>query len=306
VHISQQSDDREIMCWKYIKISDPLVRHMNNLIPLDSFLEKTKSRKRSLDHHTVARNRDLLPESESVSLQRYVKNVYIQGNLGSCNANAICSLIKITAPDSDPFEPSRLWIYTMEQILGHPGEQIIDRGADPMDGCMIINQLGVCAESEFPYLMDKDQNVINFGEKPSDSMINSALSHRYPGFKDVTDTNNGSLLETIQICLSGGYPVLMAFIMFSSFMDQSVRKTGIVLVPMADPLDQPIGGHEVLIVGYEPGYLLVLNSWGPEWGLGGFFKMPVEYLTARWQGIDLVNQILILRPVPTLNEKTLE
>ena len=165
-----------------------------------------------------------------------------------------------------------------------------------MDGCMIINQLGVCSESEFPHLMDKDQNVINFREKPSDSVINSALLHRYPGFKDVTE--NGSLLETIKICLSGGYPVLMAFIMFNSFMDQSVRETGIVSVPMSNPLDQPIGGHEVLIVGYEPGYLLVLNSWGPEWGLGGFFKMPVEYLTASWQDIDLVDQILILRPVP--------
>ncbi|MDQ6796742.1 MAG: hypothetical protein M3011_01745 [Actinomycetota bacterium] len=41
------------------------------------------------------------------------------------------------------------------------------------------------------------------------------------------------------------------------------------------------GGHEVLAVGYlrdEPDHALVRNSWGADWGIGGYFLMPWSYL----------------------------
>lgn len=33
------------------------------------------------------------------------------------------------------------------------------------------------------------------------------------------------------------------------------------------------GGHAVKIVGWGPGYWICANSWGPSWGVEGFFNI---------------------------------
>ena len=61
----------------------------------------------------------------------------------------------------------------------------------------------------------------------------------------------------------------------------AVAQTGIV--PMPGPTERTLGGHAVLAVGYDDGAqtFLVRNSWGPHWGIGGYFKMPYTYLENR-------------------------
>lgn len=269
---------------------------VDSLIPLDVFLKKTKLRREILESHQIVFTRDMFPES--ISLQEYVKNIYAQGNLGACTANAICSLIKMTQDTKDSkYEPSRLFLYTMELMKENPGKSITDLGANAMDGCLIAGTIGVCSESKMPYQLDAKLNVIGFGKKPSRGAMDDAKLHIFPKFKDVTE--NGPLLATIQKCLSDGYPVLLAFILFKSFVSADVEKSGIMSMPGLDELaGKPMGGHEVLVVGYEPGYLIVLNSWGQTWGQGGFFKMPWDYLTLTYQGSLVVEQILTMRSVP--------
>ena len=42
-----------------------------------------------------------------------------------------------------------------------------------------------------------------------------------------------------------------------------------------------VGGHAVVAAGYDQaeGRFLVRNSWGAQWGMGGYFTMPFQYLT---------------------------
>jgi C1A family cysteine protease len=44
--------------------------------------------------------------------------------------------------------------------------------------------------------------------------------------------------------------------------------------------ERPIGGHAVMAVGYDDArqWMLVRNSWGPEWGMKGYFTLPYAYL----------------------------
>jgi C1A family cysteine protease len=54
------------------------------------------------------------------------------------------------------------------------------------------------------------------------------------------------------------------------------------LVPICvDVCEEVIGGHAVCCVGYDQTRraFLVRNSWGPSWGMAGYFWMPFDYLT---------------------------
>jgi C1A family cysteine protease len=81
-------------------------------------------------------------------------------------------------------------------------------------------------------------------------------------------------------CLASGYPFVFGFTVYSSFEGAKVAQSGIV--PMPGSAEKPIGGHAVLAVGYDDDTreFLVRNSWGPGWGIKGYFKMPYAYLTA--------------------------
>ena len=51
---------------------------------------------------------------------------------------------------------------------------------------------------------------------------------------------------------------------------------------MPAPGESIVGGHAVMVVGYDDSAqtFLVRNSWGPNWGMDGYFTMPYAYLTS--------------------------
>ena len=50
---------------------------------------------------------------------------------------------------------------------------------------------------------------------------------------------------------------------------------------MPAPGENVLGGHCVLAVGYDDSQqrFLARNSWGPDWGIEGYFTVPYAYLT---------------------------
>lgn len=67
-------------------------------------------------------------------------------------------------------------------------------------------------------------------------------------------------------------PIQVAYIVYKSFM---TYRSGVYQKHFYET--QPEGGHAVKILGWgtESGtdYWLVANSWGPDWGLDGYFKI---------------------------------
>ena len=49
---------------------------------------------------------------------------------------------------------------------------------------------------------------------------------------------------------------------------------------MPQPSESNLGGHCVMIVGYQDStkQFIVRNSWGSSWGLSGYFYLPYEYI----------------------------
>lgn len=71
------------------------------------------------------------------------------------------------------------------------------------------------------------------------------------------------------------------FSVYESFESQKVASTGIAEMPKKS--EKLLGGHAVLGVGYDDAKKTfpVRNSWGPDWGMDGYFTMPYEYLANR-------------------------
>jgi len=209
----------------------------------------------------------LLPSS--IDLRPNCSPVKDQGDASSCTGNALGNALEYLEikdkKGSDTF--SRLFIYYNEREA--EGNINADGGAFIRDGIKTLATIGACHESTWPYNLD------NLTIKPSNEAYVEASNHRITSYYRI-----GSLGD-MRNCLASGYPVAFGFSVYENFEGEECAKTGIVRVP--GPTERMIGGHAVLAVGYDDKTKMVLvkNSWGADWGIGGYFWLPYEYIENR-------------------------
>ena len=215
------------------------------------------------------------PVPGAVDLRGSCPPVYDQGHLGSCTANAVAGAYEfdLRRQGLADFMPSRLFVYFNERVL--EGTVGVDSGASLRDGMKMIATLGVCPEPEWPYLVER------FRERPSDRCYREALAHRGLVYRRVAQD-----LGSLRACLAGGSPVAFGFSVYESFEGGAVHERGVV--PLPAPGEQRLGGHAVLAVGYSDATerFVVRNSWGADWGEGGYCTMPYAYLADRGLAAD--------------------
>jgi len=201
-------------------------------------------------------------------LRKQCPPVYDQGQLGSCTANSIGAAFEFDQlkQGQTDFMPSRLFIYYNERDI--EGTVSSDSGAMIRDGMKSIAKLGVCSETTWPY------DIAKFKKKPPAKAYTEALTHQALIYRRVTQA-----LRQMQGCLAQGYPFVFGFTVYESFESAQVAKTGTVQLPA--PGEATLGGHAVMAVGYDDSKqrFIVRNSWGPKWGMSGYFTLPYGYLT---------------------------
>jgi C1A family cysteine protease len=199
-----------------------------------------------------------------MDLSKKCPPVYNQGQLGSCTANAIGAAIEFD--QKKRFVPSRLFIYYNERVI--EGSVASDSGAQIRDGIKSVATLGAPPEKDWPYVIGK------FSEKPPATACQAAKTDLVTLYQRLVQD-----LNTMKGCLASGYPFVFGFTVYESFEGAAVAKSGIV--PMPSSSEKSIGGHAVMAVGYDDASreFLVRNSWGTDWGLKGYFKIPYAYLT---------------------------
>ncbi|MGA2029321.1 MAG: C1 family peptidase [Verrucomicrobiota bacterium] len=195
--------------------------------------------------------------------------VYDQGQLGSCTANSIGAAVEFEQMKqklADIFVPARLFIYYNERVM--EGTVDSDGGAQIRDGIKSVANQGVCPETEWPY------NIAKFKTKPPKKCYVDALKHRVVLYQRATQT-----LNQLRGCLASGYPFVFGFTVYESFESPVVAKTG--HAPMPKPNEQSVGGHAVMAAGYDDSkqWFIIRNSWGPGWGMKGYFTLPYAYVT---------------------------
>jgi C1A family cysteine protease len=194
--------------------------------------------------------------------------VYDQGELGSCTGNAIAAAIAFAEMKqrlAHVTTPSRLFIYYNERVIEHT--VATDSGAMIRDGIKSVNKQGACRETTWPY------KVASFAKKPSAGAYQEGRKYLVSSYQRVTRN-----LTQMKGCLASGFPFVFGFTVYTSFMSAAVAKTGKLSMPRAG--EKVEGGHALLAVGYDDAQhrFIVRNSWGPRWGLKGYFTMPYAYL----------------------------
>jgi len=215
-----------------------------------------------------ATNPTLAALPPKVDLRPHCPPVYNQAQYNSCTGNAISAafeyeLIKQGIAD---FTPARLFIYYNERDA--EGDVTRDGGAQIRTGIKTVNTLGVCNEALWPY----DANDLL--TKPTDDCYQEAANHVVTQYLSLSND-----LAQLKTCLYNGSPFIMGIMLHPSFETGVVSQTG--YVPMPSPGEPIITGHAVLAVGYNDHeqYFIVRNSWGPNWGDGGYFYLPYAYVS---------------------------
>ena len=206
---------------------------------------------------------------EKVDLRPLCSAVEDQGNLNSCSGNALAGALEFLE-NKDKLRCvnlSRLFIYYNERAMEHSVQS--DDGAYIRDGIKTLVKQGVCHESKWPY---KESQL---KAKPDAACYQQALQHQ------VTKYARLHTVDEMRACLADGYPFVFGFTVYENFESDDMAKTGVLTMPA--PKERSTGGHAVLAVGYDDAQkrVTVRNSWGPKWGMNGYFTMPYEYLASR-------------------------
>lgn len=205
--------------------------------------------------------------------EQYSIPVYDQGQLGSCTANAIAAAVQYLdaiVEHISPIVPSRLFIYYNEREM--EGSVDYDAGAYIRDGIKSVAKLGTCVETDWPY------DISKFTLKPPVSAYASAALDRVARYYRV-----GHSLQSMLNCLASGFPFVFGISVYDSFMNATNGD-----VPMPKKTEALLGGHAMLIVGYDQPakHFIFRNSWGAGWGTQGYGTIPFAYLENRHLGDD--------------------
>jgi len=199
-----------------------------------------------------------------VDLRSYCSPIENQGSLGSCTGQAIAGAIElINKRSGKPTDVSRLFIYYYERLL--LGTVNYDSGAYIRDGIKATNHYGASLESLWPH------DISKFKLEPINEAKTDALTRKVTRYERVNDFNG--CIDA----LSNGYPVIIGFHVYTSFMSTSVARTGNMPYPNTRR-ERLLGGRAVLLVGYDKRkkVFIARNSWGTNWGIKGYFYMPFD------------------------------
>ncbi len=202
----------------------------------------------------------------SIDLRQRFTPVKSQGSLGSCSAFAVTSVIEymIRRLTGEIRNMSEAFLYyNAREAVGKQNENC---GTSIYRIIKEAMTSGICDESHHQY----DEN--NFSAVPSD--IAFAEARKCLVVKAMTvkvDT------KAIKSAIADGHPVIISARIFDSFGSD---RAGFVKMPTPDEISpREEFSHAMVVCGYSDDYkvFVVRNSWGDDFGDGGYCYMPYRY-----------------------------
>ena len=206
----------------------------------------------------------------AASVEQFAK-IMDQGSLGSCVWNAIGQAVWIAHRRAGIEKPkllSRLFGYYFSRAYHHQTAE--DSGTFIRYGFAVLNKFGFCPEELWPY---SDIHT-RFTKMPGWQAIQGAYDQRSPTvYRRIYEDGDGRLLA-IKQAIASGYAVV-----FGTDVSVAFTENDLGAAPVLPPIGKPLaGGHAMTVVGYEDNVFRIANSWGTDFGEGGFCNFSAEYM----------------------------
>lgn len=205
---------------------------------------------------------------DEVDLRPGQSEILNQGDIGSCTGQAVARALRYVRHQQgqDEFESSRLMLYYGgREALG---TILVDSGAMLRDVIKFAAKTGACPEAMWPYNADK------FRLKPPPEAYDAAQKYRALSYRAIP--KGAGFIKRLHAALCEDCPVVFGVMVYNSFMSRKAATTGVV--PMPGRFERPIGGHAITAVGYTKKHFIFANSWGADWGDGGYGYLSHSYL----------------------------
>lgn len=220
----------------------------------------------------------LTPPVTKADLRQWCSPIVDQGDLGSCTANAASGIYEYfeNRTTGKYTRVSRIFIYKTTRSLAHDNG---DTGAELRTTMRSMMRFGAPEEEYWPY------DIKKFDLEPPAFVYALAQSFQALTYYrlDPAHTPAATVLTNIKQQINSGFPVMFGFTCYTSLQDADNG-----YIPYPKPNERVIGGHAIIIVGYDdaaqcpnapPGAFLIRNSWGTSWGVKGYGYLPYQYVT---------------------------
>lgn len=226
----------------------------------------------------------------SLDLRQWCSPIEDQDGLGSCTAHAGVGLIEYYERKAfgRHIDASRLFLYkTTRNLLGWTG----DTGAFLRTTMGAMTLFGVPPEKYWPYWVIGSAPGRNWDDEPPAFCYAFAQGYQTLDYfrLDPVGISRADLLQRVKTYLAAQMPSMFGFSVFESY---SQTKTNGGKFPFPCPGEKIVGGHAVVAIGYDDsmkiknttcgkettGAFLIRNSWGTNWGQGGYGWLPYDYI----------------------------
>ena len=199
------------------------------------------------------------PAASSSNLTQFVKEMWQQGESEACVGFALaraCDMRGFIQGFEDMEAPSPFAIWALarmfEKQLVEPLQNV---GCQPRNACAMAQKWGLCPWSRWPSEM---KNALI---APSPDMLSQASPYRTSSYFALEGADRA---ELVRESLTARVPVCVALQVDKTFNEF----TGSHVMSEFD--SSYLGGHYVTIIGHSEDAFLICNSWGTDWGFGGF------------------------------------
>jgi len=221
------------------------------------------------DRSELVTTRSISDLPEQIDLRSWCSPVENQGTLGSCTANAAVGALEYlrSRRNDDPCDYSRLFVYFNTRRLR--GDTANDTGAMIAECMAALLAYGSPPEEIWPY-SDSDRWM----EQPAELIYAKAKIDMTLQYSQLR--SDAAILSA----LAQGFPVCFGIFLPEKAYATASQSGHIAHLGAGDWQAQTIGGHAMLLVGYDllRSHYIVRNSWGTDFGDQGYMYIPFDLM----------------------------